>query len=256
MKCSVSALALLLACGATVAQAAGTMSASVSFSNLSFSATDLRPADGIDPFFEILTSDRLKTSVSIDRDTPVFSASDSQTAFLATTSVSKTFSDGASALAQVTSNAVKAQASGPVTSSYAIQSNATVDGNGFSALIRIAPGTRLTFSGDAELQTSAQCGSDCYAQAVLAFAFGYFGEATSTTKTLFSDLTVPNRSYIAPLGLSYANTSNEDQFLGLVVRASVELGSSATAVPEPGSWALALGGGLLALGWGRRRPRG
>lgn len=255
MKSCFATLTVLLACGTTTAQAAGTLSASVSFTDLAFSASDLTPSDGVDPFFEILPGNQHQSTTSIQRDAPAFSSSDDANDFLAPTSLSHSFADGASALAQVTGTGVQTQVAGSAQAIYALQSSANILGTPGVALIRIAPGTRLTFYGNAHLQASATgCGADCYAQAVLALDFGYLGEEGSTTKTLFSDIVWPTQSYTAPMNLSYANTSSEDQFLGLSVRASTEVAS--LAVPEPATAAVALGGGLLSLAWGRSKRQG
>lgn len=237
---------LLLACAGATAHAAADLSASVKFSNLAFSVTDITPGDGVGPFYELLPSDHWKSATSIYHDKPPFFVSDNVVPFLGNASVSQAFADGTTALAQVTSNSVEAGATGASgTTSYLLQSSGNLVGSYYAPLIRIAPGTRLTFSGNAELQASATCATECYAVALLDFSFGYYGEESSYTKTLFTSLAAPSQSFTAPVGLSYANNSTEDQFLGLVVHADVEL--SNTAVPEPANWALALGGGLLAL---------
>lgn len=259
MKTCLSALALLLACGTTTAHAAGSVSASINFTNLAFSVSDLTPSDGVDPFFEILPASA-QTSTVVFRsgpDVPVFFDSDDAPGLLANAAVSKDFGDSARALAQVTPTSVQAQATGQITASYLLQSSAQSENANNVALIRITPGTRLNFSGNATLQTTlVGCSTDCYAQAVLEVDFGYLGEEGSYTKTLFSGFGQPNQTFAAPVGLSYANTSSEDQFLGLSIHADVELGNVAVPVPEPATWALCLGGGLLALGARRTRRRG
>lgn len=248
----ISALALLLAFGVSTTQAAE-LSASVRFTNLAFSASDLTPGDGVAPFYELLPSEHWKSTTSVYRDQPAFFDNDNVVPFLGDASVATTFIDGATARAQVTSNSVESQAAGPANSTYLLQASGNLVGSFYAPLIRIAPGTRLTFSGNAELLASATCPNECYALALLEFDFGYYGEEGSYTKTLMTSLAAPSQSFTAPVSLSYANTSTEDQYLGLVVHADVEL--SNTAVPEPATWALVLGGGLVALGFGRHRRR-
>lgn len=244
---------LLLACAIGTQAHAAELSASVQFTNLRFFASDVTPTDGVDPFYELLPSEHWKSTTAISRDKPAFFDSDNVVPFLGSASVAKTFDDGATALAQVTGHSVGSQATGTTGSTYLLKGSGNLVGAYHAPLIRIAPGTRLTFSGDAQLLASAACPNECYAVALLDFTFGYFGEGNSYTKTLMTNLAAPSQSFTAPVALSYANTSTEDQFLELVVHADVEL--SNTAVPEPGSWAMALGGGLLAWCLAPRRRR-
>ena len=246
----ISALAVLLACGVSAAHAASALSAKVRFTELAFSVSDLTPSDGVDPFFEILPSSQYQNSTSIKRDVPHFSSSGSSTGFLTPLLWTRRLRPLTYTRSEVTSTSVETGVNGAIIGDYTVYTDIEVSSPRKGALIRLAPGTLLTFSGKAELfATATDCGH-CYARAALDLDFGYLGEENTATKTLLTSQALPDQSFSAPWGLSYANTSSEDQFLGLAIRAKAEL---SRAVPEPTTWALALGGGLVALGFGRRR---
>lgn len=252
MKLKRFATLLLLAYGVSATQAAGVLSAKVAFIDLAFSVSDLTPSDGVDPFFEILPDSQYWGSTSILRDVPHFSSSGNAPGFLTPLLWTRRLTGGTLTRAEITATNVETGVLGTVNGNYTVYSDVDVSSAANLALIRIAPGTRLTFSGLAHLFASATECADCYALTSLELDFGYLGEENSATKTLFTSLASPQQSFSAPLGVSYANTSTEDQFLGLSIRARAEISS---AVPEPASVGLALGGGLLALGFAQRRRR-
>lgn len=252
-----TAIAVLLACAAATnaSQAADGLSASIKYSNIGFSVTDLTPFDGVAPFYELLPSDHWKSTTSISRDQPPFFDSDNLVPFLGNASVSKAFDDGTTALAQVTGNSIEASIFGATSTTYLIHASANLVGGHYAPLIRVASGTKLTFSGYADLNYTADCPRDCSANGVLQGVLGPEGGDTygffwgSNAGPLF-----PSSHLLKKFELSYSNTSGHDQEISLVVNADVWL--SNTAVPEPSTWALALGGGLIALRFGQRRRQG
>lgn len=227
-------------------------SVSVHLGQLTFTAIDLLPDDGLAPSFEVLANDHLFTRIS-SYGPHEFVQEKTAPGLLADLS----FNPGSSiSQSQVVVGPDKVDLTASVNSSGSYFVDLTVFSHSDtspSPAFRVGAGTRLLISATLDLSASASCGPQalaCQSSAGVSMVLG--DRAQNRYVSAGTGATLPS-SYSGVFELAYDNlgTAPEDIQFSTIVH--TDLVSHAATVPEPSGYALLMVGGLLAAGVAKRR---
>lgn len=227
-------------------------SVSVHLSQLTFTAIDLLPDDGLAPSFEFLANDHLFTKIS-SYGPHEFVQEKTAPGLLADLS----FNPGSSiSQSHVVVGPDKIDLTASVNSSGSYFVNLAVfsQSDTFpSPAFRVGAGTRLLISAALDLSASASCGPHALACQSSAGISMFAGDrAMSKFVSSGTGATLPS-TYSGVFELSYDNLSGASKNIAFSTTVQTDLLSHAAAVPEPSSYALLVAGVLAASVVQRRK---
>jgi hypothetical protein len=268
-----AALALLLMAAQTANPAHAAAGAEARIYNLSFSLVDLTPLDGIAPSFSFVNDpdvNRFRTELTVNVANTLLATNDAAInadfSFIATLDLDRSVV-GNQAIASTTATSARAwalsEAKGTAAAFASAESNLLFSGD-FG--LQLSPNSAITISADATVTAF-----DNGAAGAQGFAFEFAraesflrvrgsdpGDGSGPQDDLSTRLAETMVDAVADsvdssgtLSVTFTNLSADPKFGYLSVRSTVGA-YGVTPVPEPATWALALGG-LGALVWRVRR---
>lgn len=249
---TMAAVAALI--GLPMAQAHAS-SASVHMSKLTFSVIDLLPNDGVAPSFQFLANDHLVTRAH----------SNGPHEFIQDKTVDGLFTDlsyspGSSiSQGQVTvgHNSMDVTSTVNSTGDYSVTVSGYTGRNidAYYPMLRVGAGTGLVVSATLEMSADASCGANALRCNSNAQFYLTVDDQSVLKHVADGSFATGPSTFSGFAGLVYTNFASVQRDIMFSATAQTYLMSDTTAVPEPSSYALVLGGALAVAGLRRRRAQ-